>query len=337
VFLSAAAGVLVLGLGTGLLASYMGFQNLLVLGADGPDELAYVPTDTQFVAYANVRDVMDSELRRRLSETQPNTANGAGRFKEQTGIDIETDIDYVVAASASGDGTSSLESQGPPLVLARGRFDRVRIEGFVRQDGGVVADYKGARLLENTDKKFALVFLEPGLIAIGSPATVRQAIDTKEGSANATRNADLMRLIKDVRDGNAWAVARFDEMAGNRLPPEVASQLPPISWFSASGFVDGGVRGRLRVEARDEASAQSLQDVIRGFMALARLQGGQHPELTELLNSLQLTGEGKAVSLSFAVPPEVIDALGAMRAQRPRPPRPPAAPEPPQPPVQPAL
>ena len=37
------AGVLIAGLGTGLVASYMGLQNLIVAGTDGPEERASLP------------------------------------------------------------------------------------------------------------------------------------------------------------------------------------------------------------------------------------------------------------------------------------------------------
>lgn len=325
-FLSVAAGILLLGLGTGLVASYGGFQQLLVAGSDGPAEFTYVPADTRFVAYANVKDVMASEVRRKLTQLQPGTNAGSDHFKEYTGIDIENDIDYVVAAA--GESAGDLESaQGPPLVFARGRFDTARLEGLVKDQGGAIEDYKGSRLLVHDEMKMAVAFLETGLAAIGSPAAVKRAIDTKAAGVNATSNAELMRQVRDVEDSDAWAVASFDNIQ-DRLPPEVARQLPPISWFSASSFIDGGVRGRLRVEARDEASAKNLQDVVRGFMALARLQGNQHPELADWLNTLQLTGDGNAVSLSFSVPPEVIDALGALRAERPRAPGTAPAPRP---------
>jgi hypothetical protein len=138
-----------------------------------------------------------------------------------------------------------------------------------------------------------------------------------------------MRLVRDIDDGDAWVVARFDALTGSKLPAEVASQLPPINWFSARGFIGTGLEGQLRVETRDEASAQNLQEVIRGFMALGRLQTGQHPEFAEFLNSVQLGGTGKTVSLSFSLPPEMIDALGALRAERSRPtPAPPPQPVP---------
>jgi hypothetical protein len=322
-FLALASGILVVGLGTGLLASYMGgFQGLTIIGGDGPAELAYVPADVRFVAYADVRDVMDSEVRRKLSVLQPGTNTGPQHFKEQTGIDLETDVDYVVAAHSGMPPES-----GPPLVLARGRFDEVRIEGLVREQGGVVEDYKGSRLLVHEANTIAVVFLEPGLVALGPPEAVRQAIDTKAGASSVTGNDEVMRLVRDIDDGDVWVVARFDALTGSRLPAEVASQLPAIQWFSARGFIGSGLEGQLKVETRDEASAQSLQEVIRGFMALGRLQTGQHPEVAEFLNSVQLGGDGKSVSLSFSLPSEMIDALGALRAERARP-RPAPAPQP---------
>lgn len=330
--MAVASGILIVGLGTGLLAAYVGgFQNLAIIGGDGPDELVYVPLDARFVAYANVRDVMDSEVRRKLTQLQPGKERGPEHFKEQTGIDVETDIDYVVASvSGMGDPTAG----EPPLVLARGRFDQVRIEGLVRDQGGRIEDYKGARLLVHDDNNLAIVFLEPGLVGLGGLAAVRQAIDTKAAGSNVKGNDELMRLVRDIDDGDAWVVARFDALTGGKLPAEVLSQLPPINWFSARAFVDSGLQGQLRVETRDEASAQNLQEVIRGFMALGRLQTGQHPEVAEFLNSVQLSGEGKTISLSFSVPSDVIDALGALRAQRPRPtPAPTPAPRPGAPPA----
>jgi hypothetical protein len=315
-FLAAASGILVLGLGTGLVAAYVGgFQNLTLIGGDGPAELVYVPADARVIAYADIRDVMNSDVRRKLSGFQQGANDGAARFKEETGIDVETDIDYVVASvTEMGDPQS-----GPPLVLAKGRFDAVRIEGLIRDQGGVVEDYKGSRVLVSDEKHLALVFLEPGLVAVGRPDAVRKSIDTKAGGVNVKSNDEVMRLVKDIDDGDAWVVARFDALTGGRLPAAVANQLPPINWFSARGFINTGVEGQLRVETRDEASAKNLQDVVRGFMALGRLQSGQHPEFAEFLNSVQLSGDGKTVSLSFSLPPEMIDALGALRAQRQRP------------------
>lgn len=310
-FVVIAAGILVAGLGTGLLASYMNIQNLTLIGGKGPEEFAYVPADARVLAFANVRAVMDSEVRKKLMELHPD-ANGADRFQERTGIDLTQDVDSVVAAFIS----SVPESEGPPLVLARGRFDQVRLEGFAREEGGVVEDYKGIRLI--THENFGMAFVEPGLVTLGTPAVVKLAIDTKQaGTGNITGNDEVMRLASQVDDGNVWGVARFDALTGARLPAEVRDRLPAISWFSAKGHVNGGIDGLISAEARDDQAAQDLRQVIQGFVALGRMQAGQtHPELTDFINSIQLTGQGRTVSLGFSIPAAMIDALGALRAGR---------------------
>jgi hypothetical protein len=208
------------------------------------------------------------------------------------------------------------EGKGPPLVLARGRFDQVRLEGLAREEGGVVEDYKGIRLVSHDN--FSVAFVEPGLVALGVPAVVRRAIDTKQaGNGNVTSNDEVMGMVKQVTGGTVWGVARFDALTGMRIPAEVKDRLPAISWFSAKGIIDGGIEGLISAEARDDQAAQDLRQVVQGFVALGRMQAGpSHPEIADFLNSIQLTGQGRTVSLGFSIPPAMIDVLNALRAGR---------------------
>jgi hypothetical protein len=289
----------------------MNVQNLTLIGGNGPEEFAYVPADARVLGFANVRAVMDSEVRRKLMEIHPG-ADNADRFQERTGINITQDIDSVVAAVTP----EANSEQGPPLVLARGRFDQVRLEGFAREEGGLVEDYKGVRLI--THENFGVAFVEPGVVALGNPTTVRRAIDTKQaGSGNITSNDELMKLVKQVDNGTVWGVARFDAVTGLRIPSEVKDRLPAISWFSVKGVINGGIEGLISAEARDDQAAQDLRQVVQGFVALARMQAGpNHPEIADFINSLQLSGQGRTVSLGFSVPAALIDTLGALRAGR---------------------
>ena len=313
-FLVVAVGVLVFGLGTGLVASYGGFQNFTIIGGNGPAELAYIPADAHMVAYADVRDVVNSELRQTMRQFEPQGSTDAkNQFENETGIDIEHDVDQIMVAAWTATTPNS-----PPLVLARGRFAADRIETLLREHGATPQDYKGKRLLMMPETQHAAFsFVEPGLVMAGSPAAVQKAIDTKQaGTGSVVDNAEVMKLIKDVDDGNAWAVAKFDSLATQQLPPQIAQQLPPINWFAASGHIDSGVRGVVRVEAKDEKSAQDLRQVIQGVMALARLQAGQKAEFVDLINSLELGGQGTTVSLGFSVPGSLFETLGKTVQQK---------------------
>jgi hypothetical protein len=96
-FLIGSVMVLIIGLSIGLVAFYGGMPAGLFSSQRGPEELKYLPGDAAVVAYANVRDVMGSELRQRLRRFEGVTDEGRSEFKNETGIDIEQDIDHVVA------------------------------------------------------------------------------------------------------------------------------------------------------------------------------------------------------------------------------------------------
>jgi len=187
-----------------------------------------------------------------------------------------------------------------------------------------------------------LAFLEPGLVGIGSEAAIKSAIDAQLTAHSITSNNEMMELIADIDAGNnAWAVGRFDAIASQaHLPAEIASKLPAVKTFAVMTHIDGGLNGMLRAETRDDESANNLRQVVQGLLALGKMSND--PKAMALLNSLQLSGSGKTVALSFSVPSELFDMIpmrstgdggGSVLHDRPWPPKPPAAPKPPVPPT----
>jgi hypothetical protein len=340
---------LAVGMGTGLVAYYVGFSASASANPGGPDELRLIPRDATVIGVANVQEVMASELRQKIHRALPGQEDGQRELQERTGINLETDIDRVVACLRADPDSPNMPGAG--MVLARGRFDETKIEAVMRERGAQVEAYKGKRLIvadlaeaarREIEKRratgdlvpdaagsvdprmgntsFALAFVEPGLVALGSTTLIRSAIDLHQGGANSqtglqsvTGNDELMILVRSLDStSNAWTVGRFDALAlPARLPQNVSSQLPAITWFSVGAHVNGGVRGVIRAETRDDEAAANLRDVLRGFMALVKLQSGSKPELQAMMQSLELGGTGTTVALSFAVPAEVFDVIGA--------------------------
>jgi hypothetical protein len=330
-FIFGSAATLVAGLCTGLVAYYTGFPTS-ALSRSGPDELKFMPRTATVVAFANVHDVMNSELRRKLKEFEPEAkAQGQQQFERETGINIESDIDHVVAClttDLAGTPNSDGHDKGNGLVVARGRFDEVRLAGLARAHGATVEQYRGKSILlidgehagdqsrhnDHRPRNMSMSFLAPGLVAIGSGELVRHAIDIQSGaqSDSVTSNEEMMKIVDDMDGGNAWAVGKFDALSAKaNLPPQVASQIPAITWFAASTHVNGGLTGTLRAEARDDASAENLREVVRGFLALGKLQAGSNPDVQGVLQTLQLGGTGKTVSLNFSVPARALELLAA--------------------------
>lgn len=323
-FVAVTGAILVLGLGTGIVASYMGLPVSVFTSAAGPEELEYVPADAAVVAYANVRDVMQSQLRQRFRELEP-TEEHQNEFEEKTGLNFEEDIDTVVAAMMPKTNLAT-NPEGAFLILARGRFEAARLEALALEHGATLTDYQGKRLITHHDADnqndtkhddMAVGFVEADLIAFGSVTAVQASIDARRENRNVVGNIEMMRLVSELDNANAWAVGRFDAIAGQSgLPTEITSQMPAISWFSAAGHINGGVSGVLKAETKDEASAQNLRDVLKGLLALAKMQAGTKPGMQQLADSLILSGDGKNVALSFSVPSEVLDVLEGLAKGR---------------------
>src|SRR5690242_5185053 len=121
-FVAGALAILAIGVGTAGLASYAGLNAVNFLARATSRDLAFVPDTAQFVAYADVRRVMDSGLRQQLVPSLDSSSAEKNPL-QQIGLDLERDVDSVLVASLPG-GT---RPEGTPLLLARGRFDTGRI------------------------------------------------------------------------------------------------------------------------------------------------------------------------------------------------------------------
>ncbi|HEX6214213.1 MAG TPA: hypothetical protein VFZ38_05310 [Vicinamibacterales bacterium] len=322
-FVAISGAILAIGLGTGLVASYMGLPVSVFSSAAGPEELQYVPAEAAVVAYANVRDVMNSQFRQRFKDIEP-TQDQKNEFEEKTGLNLERDVDSVVAAVMPKDGMAN-NPAGAFLILARATYNADRLEKLAIEHGAQATDYQGKRILThhetnaagNVSEDMAFGFVEADLVAFGSLTAVKASIDARRENRNVVSNNEMMKLVNEIENANAWAVGRFDAIADKAgFPEEIRAAMPSISWFSAAGHVNGGVSGRFKAEAKDEATAKNLRDLMGGFLAMARMQATSQPALQQLADSLIISGDGNTVALSFEIPTEVLDVLEAMAKGR---------------------
>jgi hypothetical protein len=339
-FLVSTGAVLIFGLAGGLIA-YLRYNRAASVPADLPAEVRYVPANAEMVAYANVKQVLNSELHRELVQKMDSESRkGRQMMNDFAGVDLETQVDHVVMyvepLSGAQDGSQPPEAPQASL-LVRGSFDQGRIEQFIRDRDGVIEEYKGRKIFahETRHGKIAVGFLGPGLISIGSDPLVRRAIDLSsdapDGFQNVTTNAEMMNLIRDTSGSTAWAVGQFDAVSRRmRLPSAVTGQVPPVRLISAKADIDGGVKATIRAETGDKAAADQLRDVVRGFITLARMQASDKPGFESALKSIELSGTDRTVQMSFAMRPDTLRAL-APYAHRERQERDPEQPNPEQP------
>ena len=203
-FVLAAGAVLVVGLGGGLVA-YLAYNRVAGLPAGMPPEMRYVPANAAVVAFADVRAVMSSELRRSLMPSvDPESRKGRQMMNDFAGVDLEKQVNRVVAyveQYKAPDPQAQAEPDIPrALVLVHGTFDSARIESFIRERAGTAMDdYKGRKILMHREhgQDIAVGLVGSDLIAMGPADLVRGIIDLSQGSGlakNITANAEMMDL-----------------------------------------------------------------------------------------------------------------------------------------------
>src|SRR5947208_10531279 len=159
-FVIASLLVMAVGLGIVSVAYLTGFQMSALARRGGPQELQFVPNNVAVLAYADVHEVMTSELRHKVHEAAPLSEDGQKEFENQTGINIETDVDRVIACLDPG--PQGMNGEG--MVLARGRFNDAKIESLMRAHGARVEDYRGKRVIQaehHGNEGFSVAFVEP--------------------------------------------------------------------------------------------------------------------------------------------------------------------------------
>ena len=153
-FLAVASGILVVGLGTGLVAAYVGgFQNLTA------DRGGWARR-TRLRSRRRARRRLRRCPRRHGFRAAPQAFGSSSR-----GPTTAPSISKNRPASISRPTSTTSSRRRPGWAIRRresrrwcwrkGRFDEVRIEGLIRDQGGAVEDYKGSRLLVSREKKLA--------------------------------------------------------------------------------------------------------------------------------------------------------------------------------------
>jgi len=199
-FLMGSVAFLTIGLVAGLVAYFGGIPGALAQA--GPSELRFVPKDAVVVAYADVQQLMHSQFRQQVKEFEPGESKGQDEFEAATGINIERDVDYVLACLLPSAPSAAAGMDKSGYVIAKGRFDRGRIESFIVSHGGRVQNYGGRKLYlapprektvtdqgEHRHGGFdgALAFIDTEVVAFGSQGGVKRAIDMQARGSEAVK------------------------------------------------------------------------------------------------------------------------------------------------------
>jgi type II secretory pathway pseudopilin PulG len=310
-----------------------------------PGEALAFPGDAGFLAGVDVKGLFASATYKQIAagdvplgdavpkeqaesmrkEMKDGIAKGLKEAETKTGVRLDQDLDKVVI------GVAGLTGKEPQVVaLALGRFDHAKIKGAIeasqKTDGGTTSTKTAGKasilVLEKQGKaEGAVAFLDDKTLLVGTPSLVEAAALNYSNRVKALEaNAGLLGLVKGLKsDAGYWFAAGQGLL--DKVKQEAGQSAPPFA-YPHTVTLAGGFEGAMELAGQmaDEAAAKNAADLIRGGLAMVKMQAAQQAQgkdaaaVAGLIGGITVNTEGKTIRITSTAPAGGRGGLGALAA-----------------------
>ena len=320
------------GIAVGIVAAlgaYFGYAHFAATGDLRESLLRALPADASAVIYVDIEEFRRAAILKALTMLGASATGNATtdpeykQFVSETGFDYEKDLDRVGIAVTNHGAKQNY------FALADGRFDREKIETYLRKSGR--GEQAGGREIFHVatgepGREVSMEFISNERIALTDGNDISAQIAS--GASN-TGHAEWMERFGRLAGTPVFALIRQDAAIGgvlsSRTPggfssPQLAGLLNQLLWISVAGKPEGdSFRAVIEGECPNEASMRQLAEFLNGITLMAQA-GLNDPKLrqqmdpaereayVQLLNSVEVTkldrGDSKSVRATLVVTQE---------------------------------
>jgi len=285
-----------------------------------PDEatLKLFPPETQGIGFVDVAGLRNAPLFNELILQQlPQFPRPVTEFTQATGFDIQRDVDRVTAGHID---------QRAVLVVIEARYDKFKVEQFVTDKADHIGTetYLGRVIYtedQPSDHAGAVSFID-NLIVAGNLSAVKQAIDRLAAPApSIVQNTELMNQIRTIETSNqVWAVGNIDfsKFGGSPLnaPGKIDELVHSLKGGTYQMRIDQDVYVKATGSFGSPEMAKATNDMLRGLLAMARLQVAQEEKLIKLLDGVSIENSAEKLTVSVNASGDLLKQLQEIRTLR---------------------
>ena len=318
------------------MGGYFGYAHFAATGNSRNSLLRALPADAAAVIYVDIEEFRRAAILKAVKTLGASATGNATtdpeykQFVSETAFDYEKDLDRV------GIAVTNRAAKQNYFALADGRFDRKKIETYLRKNGRS-EQANGHEIFHvatgEPGREISVEFISNERIAL----TDGDDINAKIASSTSTAgHAEWMERFSRLAGTPVFALIRQDAAIGgvlsSRTPggfssPQLAGLLNQLLWISVAGKPEGkSFRAVIEGECPNEASMRQLAEFLNGITLMAQA-GLNDPKLrqqmdpaerdayVQLLNSVEVTkldrGDSKSVRTTLLVTPEAWARLSA--------------------------
>lgn len=280
--------------------------------ATGQDMLTLLPADTSAFMVIDWNKAVNLPHLRAMLEEQPELQPYQKKLSSL--VDLNKDV-YFLAVALAGE----LKKPGENAVmLVNLKYQKEKFLPASAEKDSTVEYYEGIPYFPMVEIEGSAVicvaFLDSSNMAVGTEKSVKKVIDVyKKKTPNLLTRKDMKSFLKDLNTG-ALTFSFFS------IPPELinqaAAQNPQFKMWEnlryLSAFSD--YRNQLysleiKLYAQDKNQHQKMAETLTGLKALGLGLAGQMPEITQVLNALEITSTEKYVKVYLSLKQETVDQL----------------------------
>lgn len=216
---------------------------------------------------------------------------------------------------------ASVPGQHSGLVAARGTFDSAKIIALATSQGKhVVTTYNGAQMLTPIDpnQQQALAFFDGNFAVAGNVDLVKAAVDRRKSASGVSPQLAAKVALYGAADAWTVSLVPLSGLAGTAQGPGAGplngmlqgDLLKNVTETSGSVTFASPVQVTGELVANSEKDATALGDVVK-FLASMIQTGGSEAgaSVSTLIQSLNVTTEGKVLKLALAIPEAQLESL----------------------------
>src|SRR5487761_856726 len=257
------------------------------------EALSCFPPDTVQLTYtdlAHLRSLPNYSQLSRVLFSRP--VQQLEELLQPLGADPEKDVDEVAL------GWRGPMASNPVFFgLAEGRFHPSHVQDFMTREQLPSRQYEGYLLstfgsgLNSNDLFFT--FLSSDLAAFGSLSDLEALIDGYLGN-------------RVTLDSNSQFVNWEAELEGSRTKGELGSLFAPVQAVLYQASWNNNFSAQIDVICQNPQSAQTVAQLLTLWRDSASSAGSRQPEMTNFIQGLQISTDGRRVELAGSGPPDVL-------------------------------
>lgn len=285
--------------------------------ASPTDMLNLLPADSQGVLFADIHKAMSIEAVSSSIKEQENSKKYF-EFIEKTGLDPEKDI-YYLAVSISAKSPDSLQKIAAVINL---KYNKDSLLEFIKtkteeeEQEITEVDYNGVTIytMEQDDEKSGFSFLDESNIVAGNLEGIQSVLDIVAGQGeNITKNQELSALLKETnKDTLFWGSFLVPQEAVEEASVQnpmlqslksVSAVIMNFDYQNKSMLID------IDLKSSDPEKNEQLATALNGIKGIASMSAQEKPEISELMNKIQVTSGDEGVKVSADIPEELIKKI----------------------------